>query len=293
MASYNLKFNKDDSVVRHLIIGLLSDLNDKLSFFRQKSNDERVIVDVPFFYSITGDENFLRDNFLFSTINGEDCEPDGMADGNYDKVPRGLVNLTSLNVDPSKLVNKRNMGHYSKLDANGEMQGFVSEFEMIPIVIGLDVELLLSSQLDLFKVTEAIVKKMYKSNYYNVEVGHIEEGLYRLAAYYAMPDDYSIERPIEYGFDDKGNHKVTFSLEVNSFIPSFDYSTERHVGNRMFTIGGGTPIGQTEDGKDLVGGITNRVTTVEGVEEEQLPPVGENYRVKSTRLPFDKKNYFG
>jgi hypothetical protein len=306
MASYNLKFNKDDSVVRHLIIGLLSDLNDKLSFFRQISNDERVIVDVPFFYSITGDENFLRDSFLFSTINGVGCDPDlDKADGNYDKVPRGLVNLTSLNVDPSKLVNKRNMGHYSRLDANGEMQGFVSEFEMIPVVIGMDVELLLSSQLDLFKVTEAIVKKMYKSNYYNVEVGHIEEGLYRLAAYYAMPDDYTIERPIEYGFDDKGNHKVTFSLEVNSFIPSFDYSTERHVGNRMFTLGGGTPlgtggnvlddelIGQTEDGKNLVGGLTTRVTTLNDVEEEQLPPVGENYRVKSTRLPFDKKNYFG
>jgi len=282
MASYNLKFNKDDSVVRHLIIGLLSDLNDKLSFFRQVSNDERVVVDVPFFYSITGDENFLRDNFLFSTINGVGCDPDlDKADGNYDKVPRGLVNLTSLNIDASKLVNKRNFGHYAKLDANGEMQGFASEFEMIPITIGLDIEILLSSQLDLFKVTETIVKRMYKSNYYNVEVGHLEEGLYRLASYYAMPDDYSVDRPIEYGFDDKGNHKVTFALEVNSFLPSFDYSTERHIGNRMFGIGGNT------------GGPTGKITTLDGVSDEQLPPVGEKYRVKATRLPFDKKNYFG
>jgi hypothetical protein len=282
MASYNLKFNKDDSVVRHLIIGLLSDLNDKLSFYRQVSNEERAVIDVPFFYSITGDENFLRDNFLFSTINGIGCDPDlEKADGNYDKVPRGLVNLTSLNVDASKLVNKRNFGHYAKLDPNGEMQGFVSEFEMIPIVLGLDIEILVSSQLDLFKLTESIIKKMYKSNYYNVEVGHLEEGLYRLAAYYAMPDDYTMERPVEFGFDDKGNHKVSFSLEVNSFLPSFDYSTERHVGNRMFSIGGNA------------GGPTNRVTTVEGVSDEQLPPVGEKYNVKATRLPFDKKNYFG
>ena len=281
MASYNLKFNKDDSVVRHLIIGLLSDLNDKLSFYRQVSNEERAVVDVPFFYSITGDENFLRDNFLFSTINGIGCDPDlDKADGNYDKVPRGLVNLTSLNVDASKLVNKRNMGHYAKLDPNGEMQGFVSEFEMIPIVLGLDVEILVSSQLDLFKLTESIIKKMYKSNYYNVEVGHLEEGLYRLAAYYAVPDDYTMERPIEFGFDDKGNHKVTFSLEVNSFLPAFDYSTERHVGNRMFTIGGNT------------GGPTGKVATMEEVSDEQLPPVGEKYNIKSTRLPFDKKNYF-
>ena len=32
MASYNLRFNKDDSVVRHVIVGLLADLNSKLSF---------------------------------------------------------------------------------------------------------------------------------------------------------------------------------------------------------------------------------------------------------------------
>ena len=33
MATYNLKYNKDDSVIRHIIIGLLADLNSKLSFF--------------------------------------------------------------------------------------------------------------------------------------------------------------------------------------------------------------------------------------------------------------------
>lgn len=48
MATYNLKFNKDDSVIRHVIVGLLADLNDKLSFHRQISNDERAEIDVPF-----------------------------------------------------------------------------------------------------------------------------------------------------------------------------------------------------------------------------------------------------
>jgi len=282
MASYNLKFNKDDSVVRHLIIGLLADLNDKMSFYRQVNNDDRVIVDVPFFYAISGDENFLRDNFLFSTINGEDCEPDGRADGNYDQVPRGIVNLTSLAVDPSKLVNKRNMGHYAKLGTDGNMAGYMAEFDMIPITIGFDVEMLLSSQLDLFKVTESIIKKMYKSNYYNVEVGHLEEGLYRLAAYYAMPDDYTMERPVEYGFDDKGNHKVTFSLEIHSFIPSFDFNTEMHAGNRMFEIGSDTDLG-----------VNNRVRMHEDDNLSTPGFLGDKYRVKSSKLPFDNKNLFG
>ena len=233
MATYNLKFNKDDSVIRHIVVGLLADLNSKLSFFRQISNDERVVVDVPFFYAVSGDENFLKDAFLFSNVNGPGCDPDGQfADGNYDKVPRGIVNLTSFAVDPGKLVNKRNMGQYSMMNEDGLMEGYVAEFEMIPCVIGVDVEILVSSQLDLFKVTESIVKKMYKANFYNIDAGHLEEGTYRISSEYMMPDDYSQERPVEYSFDDKANHKITFSLEINSFVPSFDFEEDTY---RKFT----------------------------------------------------------
>ena len=233
MATYNLKFNKDDSVIRHIIIGLLADLNAKLSFMRQISNDERIEVDVPFFYAVAGDENFMKDNFLFSNVNGLGCDPDGeFADGNYDKVPRGIVNLTSFAVDPSKLINKRNLGNYMMMNEEGLMEGYMAEFEMVPVVIGVDVEILVSSQLDLFKVTEAIVKKMYKANFYHVDAGHLDEGTYRISSEYVMPDDFTQERPIEYGFDDKANHKVTFTLEINSFIPSFDFEEDTY---RKFT----------------------------------------------------------
>jgi hypothetical protein len=269
MATYNLKFNKDDSVVRHLIIGLLADLNQKLSFHRQVSNDSRVEVDVPFYYSITGDENFLRDEFLFTTIGGVNCVPDGQkADGNYDQVPRGIINITSLNVDPSKLVNKRNLGQYSVLDKDGVMQSYVAEFSMIPIVLGFDVTIVVSSQLDLFKVTEAIIKKMYRANYYNVEVGHLEEGLYRVSSEYAVPDDYSMERPVEFGFGEKEDFRVTFPLEINSFIPSFDFSTARHAGNRMEVIGS---FNNTPDGE---------------VEGPNAPLLGDNYNVTGREVPF-------
>jgi len=268
MATYNLKFNKDDSVVRHLIIGLLADLNEKMSFYRQVSNDQRIEVDVPFYYSISGDENFLRDNFLFSTAQGVTCVPAAeMADGNYDQVPRGVINITSLNVDPSKLVNKRNEGFYAKLDENGTMQSYMAEFDMIPIIIGIDVTIVLSSQLDIFKITEAIIKKMYRSNYYNVEVGHLEEGLYRISSEYAVPDDYSMERPVEFGFGEKEDFRVTFALEINSFIPSFDFNTERHAGNRMYQIGS---IGNSGSGK-----------TSESV-------LGDNYNVTGRELPFNE-----
>jgi hypothetical protein len=248
MASYNLKFNSDDSVVRHIIIGFLADLNNKVYFHRQISNTERVLVDVPFYYSITGDDQFLRDQFLFSTASGPQCSPDmGFADANYDAIPRGIANLTSLTIDSSKLVNKRTVGSYTKMNDQGAMEGYTAEFDMIPITLGFDIEILVSSTLDSFKLTESIIKRLYKSNYFNVEVGHLDEGTYRIASYYAFPEDYTQDRPIEYTFEDKDQYKVTFSIEVNSFIPAFNWgneesfginkeSTEKHVGNRMFDI---------------------------------------------------------
>ena len=237
MASYNLKYNSDDSVVRHLIIGLLADLNNKVYFYRQIDNDNRRAIDVPFYYSITGDDQFLRDNFLFSTTTGPDCHPDAsFADGNYDVVPRGVVNMTSMSIDTGSLVNKRNRGTYTKMNQEGAMEGYTSEFEMIPINISVDVEILVTSTLDAFKVTESIIKKLYKSNNYNVEVGHLNEATYRLAAYYAMPDDFEIQRPLEFTFEDKDKYKITFPIEINSHMPAFEWDTEMHVGNRMFEI---------------------------------------------------------
>ena len=127
MATYNLKYNTDDSVIRHIIIGLLADLNNKVWFQRQVSANERKDIDVPFYYSITGDDQFLRDNFLFTTASGDDCYPDpGFADGNYDVIPRGVARISSISIESSKLVNKRIMGNYSRLDEEGALQAYSS-----------------------------------------------------------------------------------------------------------------------------------------------------------------------
>ena len=237
MASYNLKYNSDDSIIRHTIIGLLADLNNKVYFYRQLDADTRKAIDIPFYYSITGDDQFLRDNFLFSTATGTDCHPNtAFADGNYDVVPRGVVNLTGMSIDADKLVNKRNVGSYTKMNSDGAMEGYTAEFEMIPITLSVDLEILVSSTLDAFKITERLIKTLYKSNSFNVEVGHLNEATYRLNSYYAIPEDFEIQSPIDFTFEDKDKYKISFPIEISSFIPSFDFDSERHVGNRMFEI---------------------------------------------------------
>lgn len=246
MATYNLKYNSDDSVIRHMIIGLLADLNNKVYFKRQISETERATVDVPFYYSITGDDQFLRDHFLFDLPGGPGCDPTAAdADGNYDAVPRGVANLSSLSIDAGRLVNKGIRGEYTKMDSSGVLQNYTAEFSMIPITMTFDIEILVSSLLDALKVTESITKTLYKTNYYNVEVGHLDEGIYRLPAQYALPDDFEVARPIDFTFDDKEQYKANFSIEVSTHIPSFETPTEMHSSVRMYNNNSQTIMGAT------------------------------------------------
>lgn len=239
MANYNLKYNKDDSVIRHIIVGLLADLNNQLSIYRQLDNDNREKIDIPFYYSISGDENFLKDNFLFTNLNGDDCQAEAPmhADGNYGYVPRGIVNLDSSSINPDNQTNKRNLGAFYALDDNGQVQDYVAEFKMVPVQLDCNVEIIVSSLLDMLKVFENIINNIYRTNYYDIEVGHLEDAVYRIPCQYQTPDDISQEKPVEFSSDEKKNYKLTFTLEVGSFIPVFHWETVRHAGNRMEQIG--------------------------------------------------------
>jgi hypothetical protein len=232
MGAYNLTYNKDESIIRQIIIGLLADLNKKVYFYSQYNENERVKINIPFIYSITGDESFLQENFLNDNV----LSPyTNLAKTNYEAIPRAIINMTSMSIDSGSLLNKYVYGIYNRLIGQ-EMKSFRSQFQMIPINFGIDVEIIIDNQLDSFKVTEAIIKRLYKNNAYIVEVGNLNEAVYPVSCQYKLPEDYTQERSLEFSLDDDKNYKITFSLELEAFIPSIDFDHEMFAGNRMFNI---------------------------------------------------------
>jgi hypothetical protein len=225
-------YNKDESVIRQLIVGLLADLNQKIFYYNQLDEDTRVKVDIPFMFHITGDESFLQQHFFNDLVR----DPEGEhAKTNYEKLPRGIIELTGMQVDSASLLNKYVYGTYNRL-VGQEMKSFHSQFQMIPVSMTFDVSVKVDNQLDIFKVAEALIKRLYKNNAFNVEAGHPSEATFRCACYYKMPEDYTKERPVEFSLDDDKRYQVTFSLDFISFIPSFDFTHEQFAGNRMFNI---------------------------------------------------------
>jgi hypothetical protein len=233
VASYNLKFNKDDSVIRHILIGLIADLDKKLNYWNTV-NGEDIKVDIPFYLSLTGDESFLYDHFLFDDAMDPERKK---AIGNYEVKPRGVASLESMTIDSGALLNKYVRGTYSKLDEGKDtMKSYTAEFQMIPLVFTVNVKIMVDTQIEIFKVTEKIIKALYKNNQYRVDVGTLQEGTYPIPCGYKLPEDYEMERPIEFGFDDKKNRTITFTIELKARMPVFEPKTELFNGNRMFSF---------------------------------------------------------
>jgi len=64
------KYNTDDVFFRGIIIGLLSKLNEVITYEQVDSDQSTSKIYIPFFYSMVGDEPFLQDFYL----SYEDCD---------------------------------------------------------------------------------------------------------------------------------------------------------------------------------------------------------------------------
>jgi hypothetical protein len=210
MSSYNQEFNKDNTILRYLVVGMLAELSKKVYYYNQIDEDTLKKIEVPFFYSISGNERFLLDNFMF------DAEKAGKAIGDYEVVPRGIVQMNSLSIDSSAQTNK-----FTRAEFVREWEGVLKTFSLmtnfLPVTLGFSVTLICSNNLEMLKVSESVMSKLYKGTLFNCDLG-----MFRVNAAMIVPEDYSQDRLFEWGLNDKKEFQVTFDMELQSFMPVFE-----------------------------------------------------------------------
>jgi len=210
MSAYNQEFNKDNTILRYIIVALLAELKDKVYYYNQIDEDTLKKIPVPFFYSITGDGRFLMDNFLF------DAEAKGKAIGDYETVPRGIIQLTGISIDSGNQTNKFARGEFVQ-EWEGILKTFSLETNFLPLNMSFDCTVVCSSNLEMLKVTESLMSKVYKNTLFQVDLG-----MMRVQASFAVPEDYTQNRLFEFQLNDKKEWSVTFPIEVSSFMPVFE-----------------------------------------------------------------------
>ena len=212
MNEYNQKYNKDDVFIRSMIVSLLAEMNKKIYYYNREDDGSVTKINVPCLYSITGSERFLRDEFYYDALE------EGKAIGDYERVPRCVVSLSGINVNASEQTNKYNRTKIVR-ESNGVLRTCLLNVEWVPVSLSFGCKIICSNNIELFKITECIISKIYKNpNYFKVDFG-----MFNVDGCFTVPTDYSQNIPTEFGFSEKKEFSMEFSIEMKSFIPAFEH----------------------------------------------------------------------
>jgi hypothetical protein len=225
---YLNRYNTDNVHARAVIVGLVNLLNSKVQYENIFSNTEILPVTVPFYYNFGGDERFLQDYFL----HWNECVIPQMVDGNVDQIPRGIVTLTASTINTNMLTNRFVRGNYVKQVGN-EVLTYNSFINSIPLTMDFTVEITADSSLDAFKIQQSVLETFYKTQVFSVEFRG-----FRVPCQVGFPEDQGIEKTFEFTYQDDTKIGFNVPLQLETYYPVTDPTTERFSGNRMNYPGG-------------------------------------------------------
>jgi hypothetical protein len=200
-------FNFDDVFLRDLIVSLMDVLNQRI-YWHNHWEDETRKINVPFYYSVTGGDDFLLDSFV-------DDVPDRRIELNYDQVPRGIVTLNDWKVKSDQLTNP-NVRISRYVEDNSILKRIVSKIRSLPLSATFEIKIKVASEIDLFKAVQAFWNFVYQYQYFDFEFGYL-----RVNGFFKMPDQKSNKVVREITMDSPIYPEQTFSLNVETFFPLF------------------------------------------------------------------------
>jgi hypothetical protein len=226
MSGFLEKYNTDDVFLRNIIVSFLKSLNDRVTYKQVNDQQQVLLVYIPFFYSITGDESFLQD-FYLEYKNCLTDEPH--AEGNYDVIPRGIVNMGSVQVDVQGILNPNVRLSYTLEDNKGMMKTYSAYTKPVPLTIDFTVKVVSDSVLDSFKIFQSVITSFYKTYTFSFEY----EG-FRIPAIAGFPEQIPNDKQFEFTYGSSQKFITSeFSVQVQTYFPEKDLTTERFRGNMM------------------------------------------------------------
>ena len=223
------RYNNEKILSRAVIAGILNILNNKISYEQVWSNDDIEQVKIPWFYNMSGDERFMQDFYTHYAH----CLPPKPVDGNFDMIPRGIVTYMGSTVDSARTTSRFVQGNFLK-EVNGQLQTYRSFLYYIPLNMNFDCELWLDTQITSLKIEQLIREIFYKTITFYVYY----KGM-RVGCTVGFPEDLTLEKNIQYSFETANTTvpKIKFTLQVETYQPVFDPTTEVNANSYMTGIG--------------------------------------------------------
>lgn len=209
MSRIGEEFNYSDVYFRDLTMCLLDTLEGRVKWTNNFTSGD-VEVDVPFYYSLTGSDRFLLDSFSDDIVSNN-----RFVELNTDIIPRGHITLTNWQIRSDEFRNP-NIWLRNVIEDNQEVKRVLNKVRAIPITATYDLTILLKTEIDVFKCSQAIMNTLwlYKFMYFEHNYMHID-------AVMMQPDTNSIEILREQNLTSDTTIKLTASIEVQSYYPAF------------------------------------------------------------------------
>ncbi len=219
-------YNNDDVFLRGIFAGLLNILNNQINYTQTWADDNNENIKVPWYYNAAGDERFQQDFFTHYA----QCAP-RMIDGNFDAIPRGVITYTGSTIDSVRTTSRYMQGHYYK-EIDGQLQTYRSFLYSIPLNVNFDCELWIDRHITALKLEQLIRETFYKTvTFYSYYKGM------RVGSTVGFPEDITLEKNIQYSFEPDNKIKMRFVLQVETYQPVFDPTTEVNANEYMTGVG--------------------------------------------------------
>lgn len=199
----------EDVFLRDLTICVLDTLEGRLNWINRFTSGD-VNVEVPIYYSLTGDENFLLDSFQDDIVS-----ENRYVELNTDQIPRGHLTLTNFNIRSDEFRNP-NVWLRDVVENEVEVKRLLKQVRAIPITVNYDLTILLKNEIDIFKCSQEIMNTLwlYKFVYF-------EHNYMNIDAVITLPDTNNIDISREKNMTSDNTVKLTLTLEVQTYYPAF------------------------------------------------------------------------
>lgn len=225
MNPFNFKTNSDNVFLRALVVAFINALNERIRYDVIVSPTESRTFTLDFYYSLVGDGRFIQDSF----INSDNCRFD-FADGNYDPIPRGVVNIQSISMPEESLTNNFVRIEYQKL-VDGAMKTYSANAITIPLRVSFQVDIIVDILLDYFRIFQVAFSEFFKTIPFSFRYETL-----RIPARAMIPAPLPGEKQYTYTVGDDQKIKMSFQIEVETYMPVIDQTTEFFKGNSIQTF---------------------------------------------------------
>jgi len=203
------KFNFEDTYYRDLTVCVLDTLEGNIRWINRFSSGNTA-VNVPFYYSLTGDERFLLDSFTDDV-----ASENRFVELNTDMIPRGHITLKSFTIDSDEFANP-NVWLRMVVENETEIRKVLTKIRAIPITVNYDLEILLANEIDIFKCSQAIMDTLWLYRFM-----YFEYNFMNIDAVILLPDNNTVDIAREKDMTSDNKIKLTVSFEVKTYYPSF------------------------------------------------------------------------